>query len=90
MEAPWVGGTKVYMNGPGHMTKMAVTPIYGKNLQKSSHTELIVLKIDMEYYELKLYTVYIIDDPELTLTYFSAMSDLARLVFVLMVGPDIR
>ena len=21
--------TKVYMNGPGHMTKMATTPIYG-------------------------------------------------------------
>ena len=26
------GGTKVYINGPGHMTKMAATPIYGKNL----------------------------------------------------------
>ena len=24
-------GTKVCSNGPGHMTKMAVTPIYGKN-----------------------------------------------------------
>ena len=23
---------KVYINGPGHMTKMAVMPIYGKNL----------------------------------------------------------
>ena len=90
MEAHWAGGSKVYINGPGHTTKMAVTPIYGKNLQKSSPTELIVLKIGMEYYELKLYTVYIIDDPELTLTYFSAMSDLPRLVFVLMVGPDIR
>ena len=30
-------------NGPGHMTKMAAMPIYGKNLQKSSPTELIVL-----------------------------------------------
>ena len=29
---PWEGGTKVYINGPGHMTKMAATPIYGKNL----------------------------------------------------------
>ena len=26
----------VYINGPGHMTKMATMPIYGKNLQKSS------------------------------------------------------
>ena len=36
-------GEKVYINGPGHMTKMAATPIYGKNLQNSSPTELIVL-----------------------------------------------
>ena len=27
------GGTKVYINGPGHMTKMAAMPIYGKNLK---------------------------------------------------------
>ena len=45
-------GKKVNINGPGHMTKMAVMPIYGKNLQKSS-TELIVL--GMEHYVLKLY-----------------------------------
>ena len=32
MESPWEGGTKVYINGPGHMTKMAAMPIYGKNL----------------------------------------------------------
>ena len=25
---PWEGGTKVYINGPGHMTKMATMPIY--------------------------------------------------------------
>ena len=36
MEPPWEGGTKVYINGPGHMTKMAAMPIYGKNLKKSS------------------------------------------------------
>ena len=28
--------TKLYSNGPGHMTKMATMPIYGKNLKKSS------------------------------------------------------
>ena len=32
MEPPWEGGTKVYINGPGHMAKMAAMPIYGKNL----------------------------------------------------------
>ena len=26
--------TKIYANGPGHMTKMAAMPIYGKNLRK--------------------------------------------------------
>ena len=32
VEPPWNGGTKACSNGPGHMTKMAVMPIYGKNL----------------------------------------------------------
>ena len=32
VEPPWEGGTKVHINGPGHMTKMATIPIYGKNL----------------------------------------------------------
>ena len=39
LESPWEGGTKVCINGPGHMTKMAAMPIYGKNLQKSSSPE---------------------------------------------------
>ena len=43
VESPWEGGTKVYINGPGHMTKMAATPIYGKNLKKSSSPEPEVL-----------------------------------------------
>ena len=32
VEPPWEGGTKVYINGPSHMTKMAAMSIYGKNL----------------------------------------------------------
>ena len=32
VEPPWEGGTKVCINGPCHMTKMAAMPIYGKNL----------------------------------------------------------
>ena len=35
-EPPWDGGTKVWSNGLGHMTKMAAMPIYGKKLKKSS------------------------------------------------------
>ena len=33
VEPPWAGGTKVHINGPGHMTKMATMPIYGKTLK---------------------------------------------------------
>ena len=39
MESPWDGETRVCSNGPGHMTKMATMPIYGKNLKKSSSPE---------------------------------------------------
>ena len=43
VEPPWEGGTKVYINRPGHMTKMAAMPIYGKNLKKTSSPETEVL-----------------------------------------------
>ena len=39
VEPPWEGGTKYYINGPGHMTKMAAMPILVKTLQKSSSPE---------------------------------------------------
>ena len=39
----WEGRMKVYINGPGRMTKMAAMPIYGKNLKKSSSPEPEVL-----------------------------------------------
>ena len=50
----------------------------------------MIMKLGMEHYVLKLYKVYINDDPELILTHFKTMSNLAKLVFVLIVGPDIR
>ena len=34
-------GMKIYTNELGHMTNMAVMPIYGKNLKKSSSSEPI-------------------------------------------------
>ena len=43
VEPPWEGGTKVYINDPGHMTKMAAMPIYDKNLKKYSSPEPEVL-----------------------------------------------
>ena len=39
VEPPWERGAKVCLNGPGNMNKMAATPIYGKNLKKSSSPE---------------------------------------------------
>ena len=35
LEPPWVRGTNVCSDDLGHMTKMAATPIYGKNPSKS-------------------------------------------------------
>ena len=34
VEPPWEGGTKFCSRHLGHMTKMAATPIYGKNRSK--------------------------------------------------------
>ena len=36
MEPQWDGGTKVCLNGWGHMTNMAAMPIYVKNMKNSS------------------------------------------------------
>ena len=43
MEPPWEVGKKAYTNGTSHKTKMVAMLIYGKNFQKSSPKELIVL-----------------------------------------------
>ena len=39
VEPPWERTTKVCSNGPGHMTRMATMPIYGKKVKKSSSPE---------------------------------------------------
>ena len=88
------GGMKVCSNGPGHMTNMAAMPIYEKkknkkkkkkkknnnkkNKKKKTHT----LKIGMQHRVLEYYQVYSNDDPGLTLTYFTARSDLVPDAFV--------
>ena len=48
------------------------------------------MKLCIEQYVLKLYKVYVNDDPELIFTHFKTKSNLAKLVFILTVGPDIR
>ena len=51
MEPLWLGEKKVCSNGPGHMTKMAAMPIYGKNLKKifSGTKTPMTLKLDMQH-----------------------------------------
>ena len=39
MEIPIECGNKSFSNGPGHMTKMVTTPIYGKTLLNSFSPE---------------------------------------------------
>ena len=63
----------MYICNPGHMTKMAAMPIYGKNPSKISKTGgLISTKLGMKHRWLKHYNVYINHDPVMTLTYFTA------------------
>ena len=64
--------TNVYINNPGHMTKMAAMPIYGNNPSKiffSGTGGPISKKFGMK--QLKVYNVYINHDPVVTLTYLT-------------------
>ena len=67
----------MYINNPGHMTKMAAMPKYGKNPSKiffSGTVGPISMKLGMKHRGLKHYNVYINHDPVMTLTYFMARS----------------
>ena len=89
MEPPWDGGTKVCSTGPGHMTKMAAMPIYGKNLKKSSSLEPkkpMTLKLGIQHQVLGYYQVCSNDDPGLTLIYYTARSNLDPYAFVWLKG----
>ena len=82
---PWDGGTKVCSNGPGHVTKMAVMPIYDKNLKKiffSGTRKPMTLKLGKLHWVHEYYQIYSNDDPGLTLTYLLAKSNLVPYAFV--------
>ena len=67
----------MYINNPGHMTKMAAMPIYGKNPSKiffSITGGSISKKLGMKHRWLKYYNVNIKHDPVMTLTFFTARS----------------
>ena len=73
----WEGGINVFINNPGHMTKMAAMPIYGKNPSKfffSVTTGLTSTKLGMKHRGLEYYNVFINYDLWMTLTYFAARS----------------
>ena len=57
----------MFINNPGHMTKMATMPIYGKNPSKfffSGTTGPISTKLGMKHWGLEYYNVFINYDLE--------------------------
>ena len=71
-------------NGPSHMTKMATTPIYGKNPLKifSSRTRRpITSGLGIQHWGCGAYQVCSNDDPRLTLTYLTLRSNLLSYAF---------
>ena len=66
----------MFINNPGHKTKMAAMPIYGKNRLKffSGTTGPISTKLGMKHRGVEYYNVFINYDLWMTLTYFTAMS----------------
>ena len=73
------------------MTKMATMPIYGKNLKKtfSGTKRPMTLKLGMQHRVLEYYQVYSNNDPGLTLTYFTARSNLVPYAFVWEKGKTV-
>ena len=79
VEPPWVGGTIFCSRHLGHMTKMAATPIYGKNPSKIFFSRTggpIFTELGMWHRGLQPIIVCSNDDPGVTLTYFTARSNL--------------
>ena len=79
VEPSWVGGTIFCSRHLGHMTKMAATPIYGKNPSKIFFSRTggpIFTKLSMKDLGLQPIIVCSNDDPGVTLTYFTVRSNL--------------
>ena len=66
----------MFINNPGHMTKMAAMPIYGENSSKffSGTTGPISTKFGMKHRGLEYYNVFTNYDLWMTLIYFTARS----------------
>ena len=74
MEPHWEGVTKFCINGPGHMTKMAAMPIYGKNLLDLllRTSGPISTKLGMYHLGLQPIIIFTNDDPWVDLDLFYA------------------
>ena len=64
------------------MTNLGAMPIYGKNLKNLWNKRQMTLKLGMRLWLLDYYQIYSNDDTGLTLTYFTARSNLVPFVFV--------
>ena len=82
MAPSWDGRMKVSTNGLCHMTKMATMPIYAKILSKSSSLEPKGRCTRNLVCSIKYCQVYSNDAPGLTLTYFTARSNLVPYAFL--------
>ena len=86
MESPWDGGTKVCSNSPGHMTRWP--PCLYMYMVKTLKNLLLrnqkadALETCMQHWVLEYYQVCSNGDPGLTLTYFTARSNLVPYAFV--------
>ena len=84
-------GTKVCSNGLDHMTKMAVTPIYGKNHLKISRTRRsMTLGLGMYHWGCGVAGAYQVCSsygPRLTLTYLTSRSNLLPNAFKIFLKP---
>ena len=72
VEHPKDVGTNVYINGPGHMTKMAAIAINSKKRLKNFFYRTrkpMILKLCMKHQCKELYKVYKNHDPGMTLTF---------------------
>ena len=76
-------GMKVYINGSGHMTKMAAMPIYRKTLKNLLLQSLKSYNLETWYVAPRTQALqsFINDDPGLTMTYFTAKSNWVTCTF---------
>ena len=82
---------KSHQHNTGHMTKMADMPIYGKNTLKilfPGTIGAILMKLCMKYQRPKIFIISANYDTGLTLTYFTARSNLQLRLYMGKCGID--